>query len=123
MISHFPRVLCIDDSPEVLSLVSAALGAFRMETAITKEQGIEKARTGGYSLVIIDYSLPDGTGEELYNLLRIFDKKTPVLFMTGGFGITDREARSIGAMGSLRKGNVDFVGQLRSRVNGTIGHS
>ena len=64
----------------------------------------------------MDYRLPDGTGEEACRLIRYFDQKTPILFITGVSTFTETRARSIGAQGTLKKASPTFIDELRHRT-------
>jgi len=61
------RVLFVDDSQSVRFAYRSLLEnhGFLVDTAASVQEGFTKGQTGGYDLAIIDYYLPDGSGDEL----------------------------------------------------------
>ena len=119
---HAARILCIDDNCECLELMSMALRSFDTDTATTNMEGLAMARLGGYSLFIIDYYMPGGNCDQLCRDIRKFDSETPVLFVSGSDDFSDRDARSIGAQGMLKKCHFNFVDELRHQANRLTAH-
>ena len=71
-----PRLLHIEDDPNILLIVSALVAdGAEISTARTVAQAREMLADGGYDLVILDLMLPDGSGEDLLPLMR--RKATP----------------------------------------------
>lgn len=66
------RVLFVDDSPTVRVTYRRLLtqAGYVTDTASCVEEGMEKATTNQYDIGIIDYYMPDGTGEQLCQMLR-----------------------------------------------------
>lgn len=66
------RILLIDDSVSVRKTYQQLLSAqgFEVDLGESIAEGTSKARTGRYDLIIVDYYLPDGTGDELVRKLR-----------------------------------------------------
>lgn len=66
------RVLFVDDSPTVRVTYRRLLtqAGYITDTASGVEEGMEKAVTNQYDIGIIDYYMPDGTGEQLCQMLR-----------------------------------------------------
>ena len=66
------RVLFVDDSPTVRVTYRRLLtqAGYITDTASCVEEGFEKATTSQYDIGIIDYYMPDGTGDTLCRLLR-----------------------------------------------------
>lgn len=66
------RVLFVDDSPTVRVTYRRLLtqAGYITDTASCVEEGFEKASTNNYDIGIIDYYMPDGTGEQLCRMLR-----------------------------------------------------
>lgn len=110
------KILCVEDEPDVCSMLQVLLPDFELISASTKAEAIEKAREGHYALIFMDYRLPDGTGEEACRLIRNFDEKTPILFITGVNSFTETRARSIGAQGTLKKASPIFIDELKNRT-------
>jgi len=66
------RVLFVDDSPTVRVTYRRLLtqAGYITDTASCVEEGMEKAANNNYDIGIIDYYMPDGTGEQLCQMLR-----------------------------------------------------
>ena len=62
----FPRVLHVEDDPDVLAVVADVLeGRFQVDSAQTLAEARTKLRGSDYDIVILDVALPDGSGKEL----------------------------------------------------------
>lgn len=110
------KILCVEDDQDACSMFQALLPDFELISATTKAEALEKARGQRYALILMDYRLPDGTGEETCRLIRVFDQKTPILFITAVTAFTETRARSIGAQGSLKKASPTFIDELKYRT-------
>ncbi|MGH9166450.1 MAG: response regulator transcription factor [Acidimicrobiia bacterium] len=66
------RILLIEDYPAVARLVELVLAMEHHQVALAAdgEEGLEKARGGGYDLVMLDVGLPKMDGWEVLELLR-----------------------------------------------------
>lgn len=71
------KILLVDDSPTVRVTYNKLLTGhgYRVETAASVTEGYQKALETPFDLAIIDYFMPDRTGDELCRLLRD-DKRT-----------------------------------------------
>ncbi len=110
-----PRLLVIDDDPQVLSFVSTALHDYDIETAATGEEALELYRARPFDAVICDLVLPGMGGFEVIRGVRAIDPDARILVMTG----YDRQEKMIA---SLRQNIVDFLpkpfdgGELRAAM-------
>lgn len=88
------RVLVVDDEPYITDVVTAALRfeGFDSEEAGTGAEALEKARTGGFDLIVLDVMLPDIEGFEVCRRLREEDIRTPVLFLSARDATRDKLA-------------------------------
>jgi CheY-like chemotaxis protein len=111
------KILCVEDDPDVCPMLQTLLPEFELTSVATKAEAVQKAREEKFSLIFMDYRLPDGTGEEACRLIRYFDHKTPILFITGISSFTETKARSIGAQGTLKKASPTFIDELRHRTS------
>ena len=111
------RILCVEDEPDTCRMLQVLLPDFELISAATKAEAVELARQGQFKLIFMDYWLADGTGEEACRLIRYFDQKTPILFVTGSSTFTETKARSIGAQGTLRKASATFIQELQTRTS------
>lgn len=66
------RVLFVDDSPTVRVTYRRLLidNGYVADTACCVEEGMEKALANPYDIAIIDYYMPDGTGDTLCSMIR-----------------------------------------------------
>jgi diguanylate cyclase (GGDEF)-like protein/PAS domain S-box-containing protein len=66
------RLLLVDDSVSVRKTYQNLLNqhGFQVDLAESIADGFARARVGRYDLVVVDYYLPDGTGDELVRRLR-----------------------------------------------------
>ena len=110
------KILCVEDHADTCELVTAVLPEFEVISVATETDAVEKVRDGDFAVVLMDYHLLDGTGEDACIAIRGFDRRTPILFITSTSSITQAKALAIGAQGLLRKATSDFVEHLRRRV-------
>lgn len=108
------RILYVDDHKDTCALVSDILEDYEVVSAHSKREGLRKAEGGLFSLYLLDYSLPDGTGFELAKLIREFDDSTPILFITGSHTVTEERVLDVGAQGVITKD--DFPDNLLKAV-------
>jgi len=102
------RILLIDDSLSIRKFVGKMLqsAGYEVDTAIDGEEGLRKAATGVYRLIITDLEMPKLNGYEVIQALRDRPqtKSTPILVMTTRAGEKHRQmALSVGASGYIAK--------------------
>ena len=80
-----PRILHVDDDPDIRLLISASLHEFGyvVATAGTNEEALELAKRLKFDLCILDIKLPDGTGIELCQQLRELQPGVPIVYYSG----------------------------------------
>jgi DNA-binding response OmpR family regulator len=101
-----PRVLYIEDHEDTRELVTLLLSqkSYEVVTGSTIESGIELAHSQRFDLYLLDSWLPDGSGLELCQRIRQFDKTTPILFYSAAAYASDHEmALQCGAQAYLIK--------------------
>ncbi|NBF40853.1 MAG: response regulator, partial [Spirochaetes bacterium] len=101
-----PRVLIVDDSVSLLQLLETAFadGGYLTETAETAAAAREALLRDSFDVVVIDYHLPDGTGDGLLEELRSSRPESAGIVITSNSD--PRLAVSLmraGAAGYLRK--------------------
>ncbi|MBP2477417.1 two-component system OmpR family response regulator [Crossiella equi] len=98
------RVLVVDDEPNILELLSAALrlSGFEVHAADTGAKALAVAREVELDIVVLDVMLPDQDGFTLARRLRAVRDRVPVLFLTARDGVEDRIA-------GLTAGGDDYV--------------
>jgi two-component system OmpR family response regulator len=79
-----PRVLVVDDEPNIRDLVAMALRyeGFDVDSAGTGRMGVEKARSQPVDLIILDVMLPDLDGFEVARQLGAGGHRVPIVFLT-----------------------------------------
>lgn len=101
-----PNILVVDDSPEVIDLLSTLLSPeYRVRVALNGRKALDIIRSGTpIDLILLDHVMPDLTGLELLKQLNSSeqDHQIPIIVMTG---TQDFHLESL----SLELGAVDFV--------------
>ena len=115
-----PRILSVDDHEDTLSILRVMLGScgYELATASSVAEGLRMAESGGFDLFLLDFKFADGTGGELCERIREFDRETPVLFFSGSHPTQHEGAVSCGAQGFVMK--PDFAG-LRHHIRQAVG--
>ena len=117
------KLLLIDDSRDICSALSRALSNdYAVDYALTGCEGITKALTDSYSIIVLDLNLPDMTGLEVCQNLRQQNVLTPILILSA-------EARVLSKINLLDSGADDYLtkpfslGELKVRLRTLIRHS
>jgi phosphate regulon transcriptional regulator PhoB len=88
------KILVVDDEPDLVELVSYNLKkeGFTVSAASDGEDALEKARGGGYDLIILDLMLPGIQGVELCRMLRGNPKTeaVPIIMLTAKGEVADK---------------------------------
>ena len=84
-------ILIIDDDPQIRQVLRIAIAqaGFDIEEAGDGAEGLTKARTGRFDLILLDIGMPQMDGLEVCRTLRTTDQ-TPVLFLTARDDEIDR---------------------------------
>lgn len=85
------HILIADDDAGVLTLLTKALPDYGVVAARTIAEAWALGRRAAVDLLITDYLLPDGTGEELIERLRESRPSLKVVIMTADGVVLDRE--------------------------------
>ncbi len=93
------RVLVVDDEPYITDVVTSALTfeGFECADVPTAKDALERARSGGIDLMVLDVMLPDLDGFEVCRRMRQEGIRTPVLFLTARDATTDKVAGLVDA--------------------------
>ncbi len=98
------HILVVDDEADFARMIQKTLAqsGYRVDTATTATQAIAMQRRHSYDLALVDLRMPEMTGLELLQYLKVRDKKIFVIIMTayGSFSI---------GIESLRKGACDYL--------------
>jgi DNA-binding response OmpR family regulator len=112
------RILVIEDNRDIARLVQMHLrdASYRVDAVENGADGLERARTDGYDLIILDLMLPRLDGLELCRRLRAEGTNTPILMLTAKTAEVDRVlGLEIGADDYLTK--PFSIHELVARVN------
>ncbi|HKG23365.1 MAG TPA: response regulator, partial [Blastocatellia bacterium] len=96
---------CVDDDTDTCDMVSYFLGQAGFEVRVARSllSALELARRERFDLYILDNRLSDGTGLELFEQIRAFDKATPVIFCSGEGDLIEELALGMGVHQFFRK--------------------
>ena len=117
------RILVVEDEPDLLRTITRTLreAAYAVDTAEDGVEGLAKAQSWDYDLILLDVLLPRLNGWELLGQLRK-TKKTPVLMLTARDALPDR-------VRGLNSGADDYqtkpfkFEELMARINAVIRRS
>jgi DNA-binding response OmpR family regulator len=105
---HSPRkrILCVEDDEDSSALMTASfeLLNYRVVIASTSAEALRLSQNERFDLYLLDSQLPDGTGAQLCQHIRSFDRVTPILFLSAdAYPETQAEAFRVGAQAYLTK--------------------
>ncbi len=88
------HILYIDDHEDTKELVTLVLAEsnHRVTTTSSSKDALKLARQQNFDLYILESRLADGSGVELCQRLREFDRATPIMFFSGAAYETDKQA-------------------------------
>lgn len=78
------NILVVDDDKDICHVLSKFLSKNNYSVSIANngEKGLHLLRTGEYDLILCDYKLPDLTGIELLQKIKILNATVPVIMIT-----------------------------------------
>lgn len=98
------HILVVDDEADFARMIQKTLtqAGYRVDMAVSATQGIALQRKYSYDLALVDMRMPEMTGLELLQYLKVRDKRIFVMIMTayGSFSI---------GIESLRRGACDYL--------------
>jgi len=118
-----PRVLVVDDEPQILRFLQPALEAsgYAVLHAETGAEALRAAANAAPDIVILDLGLPDMDGREVLKQVRRFSK-VPVVVLSA----RDAEAEKIDALDAGADDYVEkpfAVGELLARLRVALRHA
>jgi two-component system, OmpR family, KDP operon response regulator KdpE len=122
MTSHQPRVLVIEDEPEIRRFLRASLDAhnFDVQEAAAGQEGVRKAAEHPPDLILLDIGLPDISGFEVIKQIRGWSSVPIVVLSARGQEADKITALDAGADDYLTK---PFgVGELLARLRVALRH-
>ena len=92
MTTERPRVLIVDDEVRLAEALRQGLSRRGFDATAVHDgnQGYQKARTGGFDLILLDLMLPGMSGYKVVEALRKDGIQTPVLMLTAKDGEYDQ---------------------------------
>lgn len=99
-----PKILIIDDERAIRSTLKEILEyeKFEVEEAVDGAEGIKKAETGNYDVILCDIKMPKMDGMEVLSKLQQINADTPVVMISGHSSIDN-------AVDAIKKGAYDFI--------------
>lgn len=88
-----PRILCVDDSPIIQTMVKRALqGVYEVSIASNGVQCLQKLQQETINLLLLDVSMPDIDGLEVCRMIRRIPKykNLPIIMVTARDGLIDK---------------------------------
>src|SRR5918992_1831361 len=85
------RIRIVEDEARITSFLEKGLRANGFVTSVAGDArvGLERVRSGGFDLVILDLGLPDRDGMEVLREFREADAGTPVIILTARDSVAD----------------------------------
>jgi DNA-binding response OmpR family regulator len=116
-----PRVLMIDDEPQISGFVGRALerAGYRVDIAADALSGIRLTASGGYDLVILDLIMPDMDGRAaLAAILRAHPAQSVLILSCNSDPTTKVECLDLGARDYLTKpfSLAELTARVRARL-------
>jgi two-component system, OmpR family, response regulator VicR len=123
MSANRPRILIVDDEPDLLSVLRFGLEAegFEVLEAADGERGLDLARTERPDLLVLDLMLPRMDGYKVCRALKFDERyrRLPIFILSARSGETDRRlAMDLGADEFMTKPYEvkDLVTRIRTRL-------
>lgn len=118
-----PRVLVVDDEPQILRFLQPALevSGYAVLHAATGAEAMRMAANSAPDIVILDLGLPDMDGKEVLKQVRRFSK-VPVIVLSA----RDAEAEKIDALDAGADDYIEkpfAVGELLARLRVALRHA
>jgi DNA-binding response OmpR family regulator len=108
------RILCVEDQIDTCELVAAVLRGYEVKVAHTVEEAREYYNGEKFSLILLDFRLPDGDGLNFCEEIRGRDFLTPIIFISNDSDLTEIQVRIAGGQKLIKKLDPNFIDQLRS---------
>jgi CheY-like chemotaxis protein len=117
-----PRILFVDDHEDTRFLISYLLGGWGYGVVAAKsvEEGLALARGESFDLYLLDSRFADGSGMELCESIREFDKETPIVFYSGDHPSRLKKALECDAQGFVLKPGFDALPRELERALSSV---
>jgi DNA-binding response OmpR family regulator len=79
-----PKILIVEDEEAILKGLCDVFvfNNYEVETAMNGKEGLDKALTGNYHLILLDIMLPEIDGLTICNKIRQKDRSQPIIMLT-----------------------------------------
>lgn len=114
------RILCVEDDEDTREMMDLLLGQYGYEPIIADSvsDALDRVKSGGLSLCILDDWTTKFKGIELCQQIRAFDSFTPIMFYSGaGYEADIKKGLAAGAQAYLVKPDFD---QLKPTIDRLI---
>ena len=99
-------ILVIEDQDDLAELYKATLknAGYKVQLALTGEEGLAEFQANGADLILLDMTLPEMQGTQVLRELRTLNATVPIIIVTGETGELYRyESERLGVQGYLSK--------------------
>jgi len=99
-------ILVIEDQDDLAELYKETLkkAGYRVQLALTGEEGLAEFRANGADLILLDMTLPEMQGTQVLREVRALNATVPIIIVTGETGETFRdESARMGVQGYVSK--------------------
>jgi len=113
------RILCVEDDEDTRHMMHFLLDEYGYEPVIAASvsDALERARSGGLALCILDHGFIESNGIELCQQIRAFDSKMPIVFYSGaGYEADIRKGLDAGAQAYVVKPDFDHLKETIDRL-------
>lgn len=111
-LSSRKRILCVEDHPETCELIAAILTEYEVESVADIKAARRRLCEAKFSLIVLDFHLPDGDGLSFCEEVRRTDFQTPIIFITGDDSLSEAKVRMAGGQRLIQKDSLTFVDDL-----------
>ena len=117
-----PKILHVDDDPDIRLLISASLRDFGyiVATAGTNAEALNLATHLKFDLCVLDVRLPDGSGIDLCQKIHALQPDVPVLYYSAYASDEEQEA-ALSVCGDAYLKKPVSAEQLRQTIVGLLG--
>ena len=113
------RILCVEDDEDSRDMMHFLLGEYGYEpvVAASVSDALERARSGGLALCILDQWFIESNGIELCQQIRAFDSDMPIVFYSGaGYEADIKKGLDAGAHAYVVKPDIDRLKETIDRL-------
>src|SRR5258708_555920 len=96
-------ILVVDDEPDIRESLETLLSSegYRVALAANAAEGLKRLEAANYDLVLLDLMMPDKSGLEVLDEVRVRDRETPIFLITA-YGSVET------AVAALKRGANDY---------------